>query len=124
MANCKFFVLLLMVVILKEYATQAKVVDFSKDIKLQKYLKIHQCRQKCYLKTLMKTNTNAVKENLMNFSTCRGIPDCYMCYDYCQVLPKAVPDLAQKMCSDQVYCSKGCRIACSQHKILERPMEE
>lgn len=53
----------------------------------------------------------------MGFDKCLKTPDCFMCHDYCQALSKAAADLAHSMCSDRIYCSKGCRIACIYHNI-------
>lgn len=32
------------------HVVETKFVDFSKDIKFQKFMQIHQCRQTCFLK--------------------------------------------------------------------------
>ncbi|XP_075158462.1 uncharacterized protein LOC142231717 [Haematobia irritans] len=121
MANALYLIIFtswMIILIINNYSTEAKIIDFSKDIKLQKHVKVHQCRHMCYLKTLNNGQTMGDISKLMNFNYCKGIPDCYMCYDYCEVLPKSAIDLAVSMCSDQVYCSKGCRIACDYHRVL------
>uniref|UniRef100_A0A1I8M152 Uncharacterized protein n=1 Tax=Musca domestica TaxID=7370 RepID=A0A1I8M152_MUSDO len=109
MANIKVYIFLIFLC-LQDSVVQGKVIDFSKNSKLQKYLEVHRCRQECFAKTL-----NAEVEN---WDICRDVPDCYMCYDYCEMLPKLAMDLAHSMCSDEVYCSKGCRIACRNHQIM------
>ncbi|EDW82092.2 uncharacterized protein Dwil_GK25322 [Drosophila willistoni] len=73
-------------------------------------LRIAECRQLCYRQTAVDT------------TLCRTWPDCFMCHDYCRVLALAEStSLAISMCSDPVFCTHGCRIACSYHRLSGTP---
>lgn len=78
---------------------------------------IGKCRQSCFLKTMKHFSFHNNINSAESVETCRQNPDCYMCYDYCRVLKVASKDLGKAMCGDELFCSKGCRIACKYHHI-------
>lgn len=55
MANSKVYIFLIFLC-LQDSVVQGKVIDFSKNSKLQKYLEVHRCRQECYAKVSGKLN--------------------------------------------------------------------
>ncbi|XP_046803470.1 uncharacterized protein LOC124419121 [Lucilia cuprina] len=109
-----FYSWLVILLIFFVYKTDGSIIHLSKDSRLWNSFQIKQCRQKCYTEIL---HENFVIGNPSNFEKCHKVPNCFMCYDYCQALTKASMELGQSMCSDMFYCSKGCRIACLYHNI-------
>nr|NP_573243.1 uncharacterized protein Dmel_CG12986 [Drosophila melanogaster]AAF48764.1 uncharacterized protein Dmel_CG12986 [Drosophila melanogaster] len=70
--------------------------------------RIAECRELCYRQSLP-----AITPPLL----CRSRPDCYMCHDYCRVLDVVQRSLATSMCADREFCTRGCRVACSYHRL-------
>lgn len=70
--------------------------------------RIAQCRELCYLQSLPVITPPFL---------CRSRPECYMCHDYCRVLVVVQQSLATSMCADREFCTRGCRVACSYHRL-------
>ncbi|KAH8250469.1 hypothetical protein KR038_002620 [Drosophila bunnanda] len=70
--------------------------------------RIAQCRELCYRQSLP-----VITPPLL----CRSRPECYMCHDYCRVLVVVQRSLATSMCADREFCTRGCRVACSYHRL-------
>ncbi|EDX16656.1 uncharacterized protein LOC6740181 [Drosophila simulans] len=70
--------------------------------------RIAQCRELCY-----RQSSPAITPPLL----CRSRPECYMCHDYCRVLDVVQRSLATSMCADREFCTRGCRVACSYHRL-------
>ncbi|XP_017061906.1 uncharacterized protein LOC108101876 [Drosophila ficusphila] len=70
--------------------------------------RIAECRELCYHESLPVATPTLL---------CRSRPECYMCHDYCHVLVVVQRSLATLMCADQEFCTSGCRVACSYHRI-------
>ncbi|XP_039499228.1 uncharacterized protein LOC120456454 [Drosophila santomea] len=78
--------------------------------------RIAECRELCYRQSMP-----VVTPPLL----CRSRPECYMCHDYCRVLDVVQRSLATSMCADREFCTRGCRVACSYHRlrIFQFPQE-
>ncbi|KAH8354647.1 hypothetical protein KR084_000712 [Drosophila pseudotakahashii] len=70
--------------------------------------RIGECRERCYRQSLP-----VITPPLL----CRSRPECYMCHDYCRVLVAVQRSLATSMCADREFCTRGCRVACSYHRL-------
>ncbi|KAH8238293.1 hypothetical protein KR032_002802 [Drosophila birchii] len=70
--------------------------------------RITQCRELCYRQSLPVITPPFL---------CRSRPECYMCHDYCRVLVVVQQSLATSMCADREFCTRGCRVACSYHRL-------
>ncbi|XP_016938690.1 uncharacterized protein [Drosophila suzukii] len=70
--------------------------------------RIGECRERCYRQSMP-----AITPPLL----CRSRPECYMCHDYCRVLVVVQRSLASSMCADREFCTRGCRVACSYHRL-------
>ncbi|ALC49861.1 CG12986 [Drosophila busckii] len=99
------------IALLGEAASALGASKQSQSLPFPLQLKIWQCRQRCYHKTLQQLEDVAVS------GLCRSRPDCYMCHDYCRVLAIAEWSLAASMCADRIFCSQGCRTACNYHQL-------
>ncbi|KAH8289314.1 hypothetical protein KR054_003650 [Drosophila jambulina] len=77
--------------------------------------RIAQCRELCYRQSLPVVTPPFL---------CRSRPECYMCHDYCRVLVVVQPSLATSMCADREFCTRGCRVACSYHRLRIFQREE
>ncbi|XP_017085494.1 uncharacterized protein LOC108117513 [Drosophila eugracilis] len=70
--------------------------------------RIAECRELCYRQSMP-----GITPPLL----CRSRPECYMCHDYCRVLVVVQQSLATSMCADREFCTRGCRVACSYHRL-------
>ncbi|XP_043659537.1 uncharacterized protein LOC122624158 [Drosophila teissieri] len=70
--------------------------------------RIAACRELCYRQSMP-----VITPPLL----CRSRPECYMCHDYCRVLDVVQRSLATSMCADREFCTRGCRVACSYHRL-------
>ncbi|KAI8035595.1 hypothetical protein M5D96_011644 [Drosophila gunungcola] len=70
--------------------------------------RIGECRELCYRQSLPMITPPLL---------CRSRPECYMCHDYCRVLEVVQLSLATSMCADREFCTRGCRVACSYHRL-------
>ncbi|KAH8364994.1 hypothetical protein KR200_010659, partial [Drosophila serrata] len=70
--------------------------------------RIVQCRELCY-----RQSQPVITPPFL----CRSRPECYMCHDYCRVLVVVQQSLATSMCADREFCTRGCRVACSYHRL-------
>ncbi|EDV46523.1 uncharacterized protein LOC6550105 [Drosophila erecta] len=70
--------------------------------------RIAECRELCYRQAMP-----VITPPLL----CRSRPECYMCHDYCRVLEVVQRSLANSMCADREFCTRGCRVACSYHRL-------